>query len=175
MEFPVVQPPILFPLERQQREQERVFTEQLAEAKGRYEDFDEVIKPAAAALADDPDIPGVVKAMLGDSDVMADLVYVLASKPEEFASFVKMTKTATGKALRYIALTESLIHEERATSKAPKVETPAKPETKAPRPPTEAGGRAAAPPDGLRAALEANDYRAASKEFTRQALAKLKG
>ena len=164
-------------VEANRQESAKELSKQIAEAKGRYENFDDVIEPTAGVIDDDPLIDGAVKHMLRDSDILPDLIYTIGSKPEELASFVKMARENPGKALRYIALTESLIHEElagKATPAEPK-EPPAKPETKAPRPPTEAGGRAAAPPDGLRAALEANDYRAASAEFKRQALAKLKG
>jgi len=89
-----------------------------------------------------------------------------------------MAKEEPGKAIRYIALTESLIAQE-LESKAKPVseEVPAKPKTQAPKPPAEAGGRAAAPPDSLKAALEGSGGKLNSglkAEFLRRDLARLK-
>jgi hypothetical protein len=170
-------------LAEQRRQEEhnaqmRELNAKVDEAKTRYgENAATVIDETAGTIIGDESIPTAVTQMLRESDVLTDFLFTIGSKPEDLASFLKMAKNEPGKALRYIALTETLIHEElegKAAS-AKSTEPPAKPETRAPRPPSEAGGRAAAPPDGLRAALEANDYRAASAEFKRQALAKLKG
>ena len=89
-----------------------------------------------------------------------------------------MAKENPGKALRYIALTETLIKDELEQKKAPsiaKVETaPVKPKTLAPPPPAEVGGRASAPGDALVAAAAANDVRAFKAEINRRELARLK-
>lgn len=145
------------------------------EAKTRYKDFGEVVGPAIETIIGDAKISPVVKEMLDDSDVFADLVYTIASDPAELAKFVKMAKDDPGKAIRYIALTESLIADELAGKTAETEATPVKPITKAPRPPSEAGGRAASPPDALDAAAKANDFRSFKAEATRRALASMKG
>ena len=113
--------------------------------------------------------------MLLDSDVLPDFLFTVGSDPAELAKFTKMAQENPGKALRYIALTESLIAEELEGKTAkPADVTPDKPKTQAPKPPSEAGGRAAAPPDGLEAAAKAGDFRAFKAEATRRQLAKLK-
>ena len=113
---------------------------------------------------------------MSESDHLPDILFTLGSEPAELAKFVKMAKETPGKALRYIALTESLIAEELAGKTAKSAEeTPAKPKTQAPKPPSEAGGRAAAPPDALESAAKTNDFRSFKAEATRRALAKMKG
>lgn len=164
---------------KQQREQAVkaqavAFNAMVEKGRARYDNFDSVVQPTAAAINEDAAISPAVKQMLLDSDVLPDLVYTLGTDPAELAKFVEMARTQPGKALRYIALTESLIAEELAGKPATE-DPPAKPTTKAPRPPSEAGGRAAAPPDALEAAAAANDFRKFSEESTRRQLAKLKG
>lgn len=164
---------------QQQQSQANELNAKVAEARTRYENFDEVMTPTVAAIVGDADVSPAVKAMLNDSDVLPDLIFTIGSNKEELASFVKMAKESPGKALRYIALTESLIAEELAgkkeTSEKPAEEAPVKPKTQAPRPPSEAGGRAAAPPDALEAATKAGDFRSFKNEANRRAIAKLKG
>lgn len=155
-----------------QQKQEREFAAKMAEAESRYENFADIADPFAGELLQDQTISPVVKQMFRDSEVMADLVFTIASKEQDRADFLKMAKENPGKAIRYIALTESLIADELAK---PKQEaSPEKPKTQAPKPPSEAGGRAAAPPDALDAAAKANDFRAFKAEATRRQLAKLK-
>jgi hypothetical protein len=159
-----------------EQSQAREFSAKVETARSRYENFDEVVQPAATAINGDAAIPQVVKLLLNESDVLPDFLFTLGSDQAELAKFVKMAKEHPGKALRYIALTESLITEELEGKNTPIVEeTPAKPKTQAPKPPSEAGGRAAAPPDALDAAAKANDFRAFKAEATRRQLAKLKG
>jgi hypothetical protein len=161
--------------EAAQQAQAKEFNTKVNEARSRYENFDEVVKPTATAINTDAAIPQVIKTLLSESDVLPDILFTLGSDPAELAKFVQMAKETPGKALRYIALTESLIAEELEGKTAKPAEvSPAKPKTQAPRPPSEAGGRAAAPPDGLEAAAKANDYRSFAAEATRRQLAKLK-
>lgn len=159
--------------ESAQQAQARELNSKLEDARSRYDKFDEVMKPTVDAIVDDPQINQAVKAMLNDSDYLPDLIFTIGSDSAELAKFVKMAKDSPGKALRYIALTESLIAEELA-GKPESKESPAKPKTLAPKPPIEAGGRGTTPPDGLEAAAKANDFRAFKAEATRRQLAKLK-
>ena len=149
----------------------------IEKARSRYENLDEVVTPAADAIIKDSAISPVIKQMLYDSEITPDLIFTLASNKEEFSSFLKMAKENPGKAIRYVALTESLIAQELEAKAAPVVE-PAKPRTQAPKPPAEVGGRAATPPDSMQAALEASGGKlnaGLKAEFLRRDLARLKG
>ena len=164
--------------DQQQQAMAKELNAKIAEAKTRYPNYDEVIEPAVDAILGDKDVVGVVKAMLNESEILPDLMFTIGSKPEDLAHFVKMAKNDPGKALRYIALTESLIREELEGKTAPpadKVVTPpAKPQTQAPKPPAEVGGRGNTPPDALVAAAQANDFRSFKAELNRRSLARLK-
>lgn len=141
------------------------------EAKTRYKDFETIGKTFWEEVVNNPDINPTIKAMIDDSEYFADLAYTIGSDPAELAKFKAMP---AGKQIRYIALTESLIADELDGKKVTTEETPAKPQTRAPRPPSEAGGRAASPPDAEAAAAAANDFRSFAAESTRKHLAKLK-
>lgn len=162
--------------EQQQREMKREFDARLAEARGRYENFDETAKATATVIVTDDAIPMPVKVMLNESEVFPDLLYTIGSKPEEMQKFISMARENPGKALRYIALTESLIREE---LEAPKDEAkpekkPVETQTKAPKPPAEVGGRANTPQDEELEAVSSGDYRKASAVWRRKAVASMK-
>lgn len=169
-------------LAQQQEANSKALNAKVEEGRARYENLDSVIVPAANEIYNDPGISPVVKQMIADSDLIVDLVYTIANDPAEYAKFVKMAKDTPGKAIRYIALTESLISQELEGKQveAPKteVEPPAKPRTQAPKPPAEAGGRGTTPPDTLQAALEGSGGKlnaGLKAEFLRRDLARLKG
>ena len=156
--------------------QSKEFWSKVNESRTRYENFDEVVQPTATAINTDAKIPAAIKQLLNESEVLPDILFTLGSDPAELAKFVKMAKETPGNAIRYIALTESLIAEELEGKATPKAEeTPAKPKTQAPKPPSEVGGRAAAPPDALESAAKTNDFRSFKAEANRRALAKMKG
>lgn len=164
---------------RSRDEQQRSMTAELntkvSEARQRYgEKFDEVLNPTLNAIVGSQQVAVVVKQLINESEVLPDLLFTLGSSQEELNKFLQM---APGKQARYIALTESLIREELETGSkpAPKSDPPVKPQTKAPPPVSEVGGRNAAPGDALEAAAKANDYRAFSAESTRRAIARMKG
>jgi|SRR6185437_7553404 len=164
--------------QQRQAEQEMVARSRskVEEAKSRYGNFDEAVGPFVDAIVNDADVSPIVKQMIDDSDIFADLAYTIGSNKEDLAAFSKMAKENPGKAIRYIALTESLIADElgKKTESSKTEEPPVKPKTQAPKPPSEAGGRAAAPPDSLEAAAKANDFRSFKAEANRRAIAKLK-
>lgn len=162
--------------EQQQQAQKRELDSKVSEAKQRYgEKFEEILIPTVNTIVGDQEVSGAVKAMLNESEVLPDLLFTLGSNQQELTSFLQMAKTNPGKALRYIALTESLIREELSGDKGSREETPAKPQTQAPKPPAEVGGRASAPPDALESAAKAGDFRAFKAEATRRQLARIKG
>jgi hypothetical protein len=164
----------------------------VAEAKKRYPDFDERIQPAVKTITDDQQIPFAVKAVMNDSPVFVDLMYVLA-EPKALADLIQTAKTNPAAAIRKIVLTEQLVQAELAkaktsagadgkdktategdgktrdasgkfvansdTSQSSKEKTDAaasEPISRAPKPPTEVGGRATALTDDEEAALKAS-------------------
>ena len=157
-----------------QQVQAKSFNDKLESARTRYPNFDDVMKPTVDAIVGDNAVSPVVKQMLDDSEVLPDLIFTIGSSESDLANFLKMAKDNPGKALRYIALTESLIADELAGTK-PADEAPVRQKTQVPKPPSEAGGRAATPPDALEAAAKAGDFRAYKAESLRRDLARLKG
>src|SRR6266567_215046 len=57
---------------------QKELTTRVEEAKKRYPDFEERIQPAVKAITEDQQIPFAVKAVMNDSPVFVDLMYVLA-------------------------------------------------------------------------------------------------
>jgi len=159
----------------QQREQAaenhaKQFKAKMEEASGRHENF-EAARDGFIEAMSAIKISPAVQDMLNDSDVFPDLVAVIGGSKEEASKFAKMAQDNPGKALRYIALTESLIADELAGKTE---EAPAKPKTQAPKPPSTVGGQAASPPDGMESAAKAGDFRSFKAEANRRYLAKLK-
>ena len=166
-------------LDAAQEAHNKELNDKVEDARSRYGDIDALIQSAANEIYQDPKISPVIKQMIGDSGLIVDLIYTLGNDKAEFAKFTQMAKDNPGKAIRYVALTESLIAQElEAKAKPTEVsEPPAKPRTQAPKPPVEAGGRAATPPDPLQTALEGSGGKltgALKAEFTRQQLARMK-
>lgn len=155
--------------EQEQKAQTKALQDELAKARTRYENFDDVLTPTLNAIVSDNAVSPAVKAMLNDSEVLPDLIFTIGSDAKDLASFLQMAKTNPGKALRYIARVEGLIEEELskgtiaaerdATGKfasKPEPAAPAKrgPES-APEPPLEIGSRGAGPMDESGRALSA--------------------
>lgn len=158
---------------------------QVEQAKTRYPDFDmdTRILPATQAIAQDAQIPFPVKAVLNASPVFVDLMYVL-SEPKALADLIQTAKINPAGAIRKIVLTEQLVQAElaKASGKAKaeagrdesgkfvsgekKEVSETKP--RAPKPPTEVGGRGTTPEDALRTAAEANDFRSFEAEQNRR-------
>lgn len=161
---------------QQERAQRQELDTKVADAKQRYGEsaFDEVIKPTTEAIVGDRAIPDIVKARLSRSNVMVDLIFTIGGDAKELATFQNLAKTDPFGAIDYIVLTESLIRDELA-GKQKSDPPPAKPQTQAPKPPAEVGGRAATPGDALESAVKAGDYRTYAAEANRRALARLKG
>lgn len=151
-------------------------SEMLESAKERYgAEAETHIRHSATAIFQDATVPSVIKAMVNDSDVMADLLYTLGSK-EEVAEFVALAKSKPGEAIRKLVTIEALVKVElakgggasAASSEEPvrgedgkfvSSKPPAKKITDAPPPPREAGGRTGAPPDEVKAAAQTGDFR----------------
>lgn len=168
-------------LDQQRQTQTQQISAKVEDAKARYGDtFDGVVMPTVKRImgvdeiTKQPTVSSSVKQMFNESEVLPDLMFTLGSDPADFENFLKM---APGKQLRYIALTESLIHDElEAKAKPPTANPgPVKTQTSAPKPPAEVGGRAATPSDAAESAAKAGDFRMFKQERTRRDLARLKG
>jgi hypothetical protein len=152
-------------------------SKKLEDAKARYgEKFDEVLDPALTKIANHKDLHPGVRGMLEESDVLPHLLFVIGDEPGGMDQFLALPP---GQQARKIALHEADIKQtfeaREALKDEAKADPPAKPQTKAPPPPVEVGGRASSPEDPLASAAKANDYRRFSAEATRQALARMKG
>ena len=177
-----------------QREQQKTFRQKLDEAKERYgAEADTAIVKVAQQICGDRDIHPAVKVLLDESPVLADLLYVMGSEPEEFADFMKEARERPGIALRRAVLLEKLVQDELAkngsATAAPKrdAETgqfvaadkaekpPVKKTTAAPAPPSEVSGRGSPPVDEQERASKENDFRAFRAIDNRKALARIRG
>jgi|SRR5215831_3008129 len=169
----------------------------MTEAKARYgDDAETYIRSTATAVFNDAAIPPVVKALLNESAVCADVLYVLGSDAKKFDDFLTLSKSNPGAALREIVLLEQLVQDELkkggkppsngngaepgperdesgkfVSSKPP----PAAANKGAPPPAREVSGRAAAPPDASDAAFARGDFRAFREEENRRDLAARRG
>lgn len=164
--------------EQQIGQQRQTLAKQLEEARGRYTDFDSVTKPLIQDLLK-PDVPREVFAVLNDSPVLADLLYTIGGTAASKADFLDACAGNPGKALRVALLMEQEIVRELGKGKAAdkkagdgeteSVPAPTKP--RAPKPPSEVGGRGASGEDALISAAKTGDFRSFNAEQTRRAMA----
>jgi hypothetical protein len=193
--------------QERQRIQQEAATKELQgkfnDAVARYgqEEADKII-PAVAVIVDNPKIPLAVKDMLGGSDVLVDLVYVLQSDAAEFKKFTDLCQSNPAAAIRKLVTTEALVQEQLKGKSAAKNDkdgaddsgkgTPARGEDgkfqssekkgaaseetkpRAPKPPSEVGGRGTTSVSDEVAAVQANDFRALDSAMTRRFAAQLK-
>jgi hypothetical protein len=172
---------------RAHAEAQRDLNAHVEEAKKRYPDYQQRIEPAVKAIVDDQQIPFAVKAIVNDSPVFTDLIYVLA-EPAALADLIQTAKTNPAAAIRKIVLTEQLVQTELAKAKEAgkeKTDTAARdesgkfvksevkeaasePKPRAPKPPSEVGGRGTAADDPLAAAAKAGDFRSFEAEENRR-------
>lgn len=157
--------------EQAQQAQQKELDSKVSAAKQRYGDsVDDILIPTVNRIVDDKALSPAVKQMLNESDILPDLLFTLGSDEKEFASFLQKAKTNPGWALRYVALMESGIREELAsggekdrddkgqfTSK----ESPVKPKTGAPKPPSPVGG-------GSSGAFDVSDESLSAEEWARK-------
>ncbi len=176
---------------------QKELTTRVEEAKKRYPDFEERIQPAVKAITEDQQIPFAVKAVMNDSPVFVDLMYVLA-EPAALKDLVATAKSNPAAAIRKIVLTEQLVQAELAKAQgkdksgdkaADKTtdtgdgktrdasgkftsektsDAAAETKVRAPKPPSEVGGRGTTTEDALRTAAAANDFQAFEAEQNRR-------
>lgn len=149
----------------------------LEEARKRYENYDSVAKPVLTELFKPNAAPQQVLNKLGRSPVMADILYVIGGTEASKNDFLAACKDNPDKALDMVYLLEQEVVAELKKDKAKpaaeekKEEAPASPKPRAPKPPSEVGGRGAVSEDALISAAKANDFRSFEQEQTRRALA----
>lgn len=141
---------------RAQREQQVKLEQQMREVKEKYPEFDDVAIPFGMEIGKDPAIHQAVKKRISDSNVLPELLMVMAGADEaKRQEFLKLSKTDPVAALGEIAVFEYLIKEKLTESKpkAPEKQAPKAP----PEPATEVSGKSGAPVDEVEAATRAND------------------
>lgn len=143
------------------------FVAKVEEARKRYPDFDAVADPVAATLLK---APLEVKSWFQKSPYWGELVYVIGSKPEFLADFMNTAQTDVHAAMRKLAFLEIEVGNElekaAKTAKPEAEKTPVTP--RAPKPPSEVGGRGTPPADELDTAVRSNDYRGAKAAMDRE-------
>lgn len=162
--------------EIEQTRQRESLGKSLTEARGRYADFDAVTMPLVQELVK-PDIPKAVGDVLNDSPVLVDLLYTIGGSEESKAGFLEACRTNPAKALRVALLMEQEIVKELksaksgASSQTGTAAASANTKPRAPKPPTEVGGRGTSGDDALLSAAKTGDFRSFDAEQTRRALA----
>jgi hypothetical protein len=162
------------------------------------------ISATARTISGDKAIQPAVKAIIDQSPVMVDVLYVLGSKAEDLQEFIEQARTDPGAAIRRIVLTEQLVQAELKKGGTPassgaaadegaagsdgqpvrgadgkftgtKPPIPEPKVSRAPAPPHEVSGRGSAPGDVVESAVRNNDFGRFREEQNSRDLAKRKG
>lgn len=153
--------------EQMVRQQATQLQSKVDDARARYGDgFDEVLEPTVTRIMSEPSVAQAVKAMLNDSEVLPDVIYVLGSDPQELQAFLRMPP---GKQLRYIAQVESEVQAELDGARkgvTSETKSPAKTQTAAPKPPSPVGGASSR-------AFDVSDESLSAEEWARKRTAEL--
>jgi hypothetical protein len=170
---------------RQQEAQTKELQDRVTDAEKRYgTETRQTIQKTANAIFNDAKVPPAVKAMVNDSPVMVDLLYVMGSKAEDLTDFIDSAHSSGSVAIRKLVLLEQLVIAELGKAKAETpeqgadgkfVKAPEKKTTAAPPPPKEVDGTKAAPPDEIEAAIKRGDDRAAIDAMNRADIRRRKG
>jgi hypothetical protein len=140
---------------------------QLSEAEKKYPDWNDVAKPFIGKIADSKVHPAVTQ-VLNATKNLTDVMYAIGGS-KDADNIAELAQTNPAEAIRQIAVYEYLVSQElKGSDKAVEKKIP-EPVTKAPKPVTELSARGAGGEDPATAAVRANDYRAASREWNRQA------
>ncbi len=167
----------------QQRNQ--AINAKVTEARERYgaEKFDSVVEPTSQAIA--KEAQPIVKQWIQNSEMFADLLYVIGGDEKTMNYFLADAKANPTAAIRKLAFLEIEIGKELAKNKgkgkeaAPageagkenNAEPSARPKPGAPKPPSVVGGRGTAPKDPLAAAAESGDFSSFEAEENRRKFA----
>lgn len=176
--------------ERQRQEaQTKELEGRVTDAEKRYgTETRQTIQKTANTIFTDAKVPPAVKAMVNDSPVMVDLLYVMGSKPADLEDFMDSARSNGSAAIRKLVLLEQLVIQELAKGnvsretesergddgqfkgKAPEPKT-----TAAPPPPKEVSGRGSQPPDEVTGAVKNNDFRTFKNAQNRRDVNRRKG
>lgn len=170
--------------------------QRLVEAKQRYGDEAEgQIRSAASSLFGDQSIHPVIKGVVNESPVIADLLYVMGSNADELQQFIQVARTNPGEALRRAVVLEQIVKDELSkrahngdssggiTPDGASNGTPERDESgrfiaarkEAPPPAREVSGRATAPGNEVDAAFARGDVRSYMNAANRRDIAARKG
>lgn len=158
------------------------------DAKARYADYETTVKPAVEQLfASAKDIPEMVQVAVNRTPHLADVLYVLGGDQKALQDFINTAKTDPVAAIHKLFFVEQEVTKELAKAKGDgkaadakgeakpgTKETPVEPKPRAPKPPSEVGGRGA---PGERPDVEAartGDFRSFEAEQRRRAAAGLR-
>ncbi len=160
--------------DRQQATQRQLLEKEFAQASEVYPDFVDKTKPIMTALLNDASLPEPFKAAVGTSDVFTHLLYALSA--EQSQKLMDLARTNTISAIKKLGELEATVRIELAKSKPvvakeTSVEPPAKPQPRAPKPPTEVGGRGTAPADTQAEAARTGNFSAFEVEENRKRFA----
>jgi hypothetical protein len=178
----------------QQRQEaaQKEMQSRLDAAKARYGDGSDVtIVETAKAIFQDQAIPGPIREVLNESDVLIDVLYTLGKDSEGLAEFLELAKSKPGAAMRKAVLIEKLVSEELAKGggkpaagetpernsdgKFVSTKPPEKKNTSAPPPPKETSGRSGPPADEVEGAVKSGDFASYRAAANRRDLARLQG
>ncbi len=155
--------------EQAQTEAQKSMAEMLKGAVAKHPDAEEKIKAATSDIVGKA--PLFVQSFVNDSEVLGDLLYTLADQTT-LNNLLETAKSNPGKALRVLRDMELDI--QKALTK-PEVKVEGKPEDKAPepkprapKPPSEVGGRGAATEDAATAAARDGNFGAFEAEQRRK-------
>jgi hypothetical protein len=165
--------------ERAREEGMRQFNDASTKARDAYADFDEVVEPAAGKVMElirDPQVDATLKKALIDADG-AHILYALGKDPEIVKKFTTLARTDPAEAIFLWKSLKAQVKLELAKpvdKTTPDTKEPASPKPRAPKPPTEVGGRGAATEDVMTSAAKVGDFRAFEAEQTRRKLASVR-
>jgi hypothetical protein len=145
-------------------------SEMLKQATVKHPDAAEKIKSATHEIMAES-VPFFVKAFVNDSEVLGELLYTLADQDTR-TKLLETAKTNPGRALRVLRDMELDIEKALATPESkqeakPKDEAP-EPKPRAPKPPSEVGGRGASTEDAAVAAAKDGNFGAFDAEQRRR-------
>jgi hypothetical protein len=143
--------------EQAQTETQKSMTEMLKLATAKHPDAEEKIKTATTEIMSKA--PLFVQSFVNDSEVLGDLLYTLADTTT-LNNLLDTAKTNPGKALRVLRDMELDISKALVKPEAKSEEKAPEPKPRAPKPPSEVGGRGAATEDAATAAARDGNFSA---------------
>ncbi len=156
--------------EQAQSEAQKSMAEMMKQAAARHPDAEQKIKSATNEIMAES-VPMFVKAFVNDSEVLGDLLYTLADETTR-NNILETAKTNPGKALRVLRdmeldIQKALAKPEPKDQAKSKEEAP-EPKPRAPKPPSEVGGRGASSEDADVAAAKDGNFGAFEAEQRRK-------